>query len=166
MATNTTPNSRLPKTKRRCKNSENTNNKIKCVGYVRASTEQQAQEKAIKDWVVAKGYDLVYIGYDVGTDGTGRSVVLDECLAKVEKGGILVIHNVNILTKQLRDVYDLISIKRKLKKQGASIISVVDSVNINNPYSFMMVGMIIAMKEIEGTKIATNEQEEFVEDVE
>ena len=138
--------------------------KLRVIGYVRVSTEEQAhdgsslinQEERIRAYCELYGLDLVRIERDAGVsaktlDREALSVVIDE----LERGTVdgVVIMKLDRLTRSLRDWSDLID-RFFSDKAGRRLFSVNDSIDTRTPSGRMVLNMIMTVAQWEREETA------------
>ena len=108
---------------------------MKAVGYVRVSTQEQAnsglgleaQRAAITRWAAERGLEL-FIYEDAGITGTSmeKRPALAAALAAATSGRVLVAYS---LSRFARSTRDMLLIAERLKRQGADLVSLTESVD-------------------------------------
>lgn len=131
--------------------------RAKAVGYVRVSTEGQAQEGVsleaqrarIKAWSEANGYTLLAVHVDAGISGfkaTNRpglqAALADSCKNKAA----LVVYS---LSRLARSTKDAIAISEKLEKAGADLVSLSERIDTTSAAGKMVFRMLAVLSEFE-----------------
>lgn len=109
---------------------------MKCIGYVRVSTQGQvdegvslaAQEAKLRAWADLNSAESIRIFRDEGISG-GRAdnrPGLQAALAAVEVGDALVVYSLSRLSRSLMDT---VSISGELKRRGADLVSYTDKID-------------------------------------
>ena len=126
------------------------------IGYIRVSTEQQAnegvsleaQEARIGAWCVANGYELVKVFIDAGISGKkmeNRPELL-KARAAVKKGMALVSYS---LSRLARSTKDLIEISEEVSKKKGDLVSLSESIDTTTAAGKMMFQMLAVLSEFE-----------------
>ena len=130
---------------------------LKAVGYVRVSTQFQAQEgvsleaqKArIKAWAEANGYELLAIHVDAGISGfrTANRPGLQTALADACKyKTALVVYS---LSRLARSTKDALSISERLDRAGADLVSLSEKIDTTSAAGKMVFRMLAVLAEFE-----------------
>lgn len=133
----------------------------KAIGYIRVSTEQQAEEgvslaaqKAkIAAWCEVNDYELVDVHVDAGISGKSmdKRQGLRDALAAVKKGGVLVVYS---LSRLARSTKDTLAISEQLDKAGADLVSLSEKIDTTGAAGKMMFRMLAVLAEFERDVIA------------
>lgn len=134
---------------------------MKAIGYVRVSTEGQAQEgvsleaqKArIAAWATANGCDLSGIHVDAGLSGSksnrpGLQAALTQACS--EKG-VLVVYS---LSRLARSTKDTLAIAERLDKAGADLASLSERIDTTTAAGKMLFRMLAVLAEFERDQIS------------
>jgi|TARA_R110002153_G_scaffold59068_1_gene161616 site-specific DNA recombinase len=132
----------------------------KAIGYIRVSTQKQADEGVsldaqrakIEAWCLANDYDLTNVFCDEGISGTksDRDGVL-AAMAEAGKGTALVVYSLSRLT---RSTTDLISFGNKLEKQGTDLISLSEKIDTTTAAGKMVFRLMGVFNEFERDQVA------------
>ena len=132
----------------------------KAIGYVRVSTQKQADEGVsleaqrakIEAWCLANDYELAGIHCDEGISGTksDRDGVL-AAMAEAGKGTALIVYSLSRLTRSTKD---LISFGDKLEKQGADLISLSEKIDTTTAAGKMVFRMLGVLNEFERDQVS------------
>ena len=132
----------------------------KAIGYIRVSTQKQADEGVsldaqrakIEAWCFVNDYDLTNVFCDDGISGmkSDRDGLL-AAMAEAGKGAALVVYSLSRLT---RSHTDLISFGDKLKKQGADLISLSENIDTTSAAGKMVFRMLGILNEFERDQIS------------
>lgn len=132
------------------------------VGYVRVSTQGQAQDgvsldaqaERIRAWCAANGYTLVALHADEGISGGRahnrpglRAAVADACAHKAA----LVAYS---LSRVARSTQDALQIAANLDKAGADLVSLTEQINTTSAAGKMVFRMLAVLAEFERDVIA------------
>ena len=133
----------------------------KAIGYIRVSTEQQAEEgvslaaqKAkIAAWCEVNEYELANVYVDSGISGKSvdKRQGLRDALAAVKKGGVLVVYS---LSRLARSTKDTLAISEQLDKAGADLVSLSEKIDTTGAAGKMMFRMLAVLAEFERDVIA------------
>jgi site-specific DNA recombinase len=134
---------------------------MKVAGYVRVSTQAQAQEgeslktqeKQISDfikWKGSEGWELIEIYSDKGRSGSmveGRPA-FNQMMQDAEenKFSVLVVHR---LSRFARNARDLLNKVHELKKTNVKLVSIKENIDMTNPYGEFMLIMLAAVAQLE-----------------
>jgi site-specific DNA recombinase len=132
----------------------------KAIGYIRVSTQKQADEGVsldaqrakIEAWCLANDYELAGIHCDEGISGTksDRDGVL-AAMAEAGKGTALIVYSLSRLTRSTKD---LISFGDKLEKQGADLISLTEKIDTTTAAGKMVFRMLGVLNEFERDQVS------------
>lgn len=133
----------------------------KAIGYIRVSTEQQADEGVslaaqkgkIAAWCEVNGYELDSIFVDAGLSGKSmdKRQGLKDALSAVKKGNVLVVYS---LSRLARSTKDTLSISEQLDKTGADLVSLSEKIDTTGAAGKMMFRMLAVLAEFERDVIA------------
>lgn len=126
------------------------------IGYVRVSTEQQAnegvsleaQKAKIAAWCAAHDYELVQVFVDAGISGKkmdNRPELL-KARAAVKKGMALVAYS---LSRLARSTKDLILISEEVAKKNGDLVSLSEQIDTTTAAGKMMFQMLAVLSEFE-----------------
>lgn len=128
----------------------------KAVGYIRVSTEQQAnegvsleaQQEKIAAWCMANDYELVAIEVDRGLSGKamGKRAGLQKALSLTKKDMALVVYS---LSRLARSTKDTLTISETLDKSGADLVSISERIDTSGAAGKMMFRMLAVLAEFE-----------------
>jgi site-specific DNA recombinase len=131
------------------------------IGYVRVSTEKQAnegvsleaQEARITSWCAAHGYELVRVFVDAGISGKRMDTrkELLAALASLKKGMALVSYS---LSRLARSTKHLIDISEMVAKKKADLVSLTEQIDTTTATGRAMFQMLGVMAELERSLIA------------
>ena len=126
------------------------------IGYVRVSTEAQANEGVsleaqrvkIAAWCDLNGYQLGELFVDAGISGkrADNRPGLQQALSAVGKGGVLVVYS---LSRLARSTKDTIQIGERLEKAGADLVSLSEKIDTTSAAGKMVFRMLAVMAEFE-----------------
>ena len=131
------------------------------IGYVRVSTEQQANEGVsleaqrakIEHWCKANDYELVNVYVDAGISGKSmdkRPGLLD-ALKSLKKGMALVSYS---LSRLARSTKDALSIGEAVAKKKADMVSLTEQIDTTTAAGKMMFQMLSVLVEFERNLLA------------
>jgi site-specific DNA recombinase len=133
---------------------------MKAIGYVRVSTQKQAEEGVsldaqrakIEAWCLANDYELAGIHCDEGISGTksNRDGLL-AAMAEAGKGTALIVYSLSRLTRSTKD---LISFAEKIEKQGADLISLSEKIDTTTAAGKMVFRLMGVFNEFERDQIS------------
>jgi len=133
----------------------------KAIGYIRVSTEQQAdegvslaaQKAKIAAWCAVNDYHLAEVFVDAGISGKSmdKRQGLKDALAAVKKGGVLVVYS---LSRLARSTKDTLAISEQLDKAGADLVSLTEKIDTTGAAGKMMFRMLAVLAEFERDVIA------------
>jgi len=126
------------------------------IGYIRVSTEQQAEEgisleaqKAkIAAWCAVNDYELVSVHVDAGISGKSmeKRQGLQAALAGMKKDMVLVVYS---LSRLARSTKDTLAISERLDKAGADLVSLSERIDTTGAAGKMMFRMLAVLAEFE-----------------
>jgi site-specific DNA recombinase len=126
------------------------------IGYIRVSTEKQAnegvsleaQEARIAAWCTAHDYELVQVFVDAGISGKkmdNRPELL-KARAAVKKGMALISYS---LSRLARSTKDLILISEEVAKKNGDLVSLSEQIDTTTAAGKMMFQMLAVLSEFE-----------------
>lgn len=126
------------------------------IGYIRVSTEQQAdegvslaaQKAKIAAWCEVNEYELVTVHVDAGISGKSmeKRQGLQQALAGMKKDMVLVVYS---LSRLARSTKDTLAISEKLDKAGADLVSLSERIDTTGAAGKMMFRMLAVLAEFE-----------------
>lgn len=128
---------------------------MKAVGYIRVSTQGQADEGISLDaqrakiaaWAELNGYELAGIFEDAGISGTKADRPgLMAALAAVGKGDALIVYS---LSRLARSTKHTIEISERLAKAGADLVSISEKIDTTSAAGKMVFRLLAVMAEFE-----------------
>ena len=130
------------------------------IGYIRVSTEGQAQDGVSLDaqrakiaaWCELNDYTLTAVHVDAGISGKncnrpGLQAALSDC----GKGNALVVYSLSRLSRSIRDTMD---ISDKLAKSGADLVSLSEKIDTTSAAGKMVFRLLAVMNEFERDQIS------------
>jgi site-specific DNA recombinase len=133
----------------------------KAIGYIRVSTEQQAEEgislaaqKArIAAWCEANDYQLADVFIDAGISGgkMDNRQGLKDALAAVKKGNALVVYS---LSRLARSTKDTLVIAEQLDSKKADLVSLSEKLDTTTAAGRMMFKMLAVLADFERDLVA------------
>ena len=131
------------------------------IGYIRVSTEQQAnegvsleaQKAKIAAWCVTNGYELVNVFVDAGISGKSmdKRPGLQDAMKSLKKGMALVSYS---LSRLARSTKDALSIGETVAKRKADIVSLSEQIDTTTAAGKMMFQMLAVLAEFERKLVA------------
>ena len=131
------------------------------IGYIRVSTEQQAnegvsleaQKAKIAAWCVNNGYELVNVFVDAGISGKSmdKRPGLQDAMKSLKKGMALVSYS---LSRLARSTKDALSIGETVAKRKADMVSLSEQIDTTTAAGKMMFQMLAVLAEFERNLIA------------
>jgi len=131
------------------------------IGYIRVSTEKQAnegvsleaQEAKIVTWCKANGYELVQVYVDAGISGKRMDTrkELLAALASLKKGMALVSYS---LSRLARSTKDALAIGEAVAKKKADMVSLTEQIDTTTAAGKMMFQMLSVLAEFERNLVA------------
>lgn len=128
----------------------------KAIGYIRVSTEKQADEGVsldaqrgkIEAWCKANDYELAGVYVDAGISGKSidKRPDLQKALASMKRGMALVVYS---LSRLARSTKDTITIAEQLEKAGADLVSISERIDTTGAAGKMMFRMMAVLAEFE-----------------
>ena len=132
----------------------------KVVGYIRVSTQGQAEEGVsleaqrakIEAWCNLNDGELVAVFEDAGISGSGmvKRDGLQEALKVTTKGMALVTYSISRLARNTRDMLD---IAERLEKKGADLVSLSERIDTTTASGRMVFRMLAVLAEFEREQI-------------
>lgn len=128
----------------------------KAIGYIRVSTEQQADEgislaaqrAKITAWCELNDYELIAIYEDAGI--SGKTVIkrtqLQAALAEMKKGMALVVYS---LSRLARSTKNCIEIADELKNKGSDLVSLTEKIDTSSAMGEFFFTLIAALGQME-----------------
>ena len=131
------------------------------IGYIRVSTEGQAQDGVsldaqrakIEAWCALNDYALAAVHVDAGISGKSADnrPGLQAALADCRKGAALVVYSLSRLARSTRDT---INIGDKLAKVGADLVSLTERVDTTSASGKMVFRLMAVLAEFERDQIS------------
>ena len=128
----------------------------KAIGYIRVSTEQQADEGVslaaqrakITAWCELNDYELVAIYEDAGISGktVSKRPQLQAALAGMKKGMALVVYS---LSRLARSTKNCIEIADELKSAGSDLVSLTEKIDTSSAMGEFFFTLIAALGQME-----------------
>ena len=122
------------------------------IGYIRVSTERQADEGVSLDaqkakitaWCAANDYELVDVQVDAGISGKsmGKRQGLQRALSSIKRDMALVVYS---LSRLARSTKDTIAISEQLNKDGADLVSLSEKIDTTGAAGKMMFRMLAVL---------------------
>jgi site-specific DNA recombinase len=132
----------------------------KAIGYIRVSTEKQAdgvsldaQRAKIEAWALLNEYELTAIYNDSGITGSvmDKREGLQQALKDTKKGMALVVYSMSRLSRSLKDT---LSISEALNKTGADLVSITEKIDTTGASGRMVFNMLAVLNQFEREQIA------------
>lgn len=134
---------------------------MKAIGYVRVSTDGQAQdgvsmdaqEAKLRAWADLNGAESVTIFTDAGLSGkrADNRPALQQALNAVGKGDALVVYS---LSRLARSTKDTITIADALDKRGADLVSMAEKIDTTTAAGKMVFRMLAVLSEFERDQVS------------
>jgi site-specific DNA recombinase len=134
---------------------------MKAIGYVRVSTEGQAQdgvsleaqEAKIRAWADLNGAESVTIFRDAGLSGkrADNRPGLQEALTAVGEGDALIVYS---LSRLARSTKDTITIGEALDKRDADLVSLSEKIDTTTAAGKMVFRMLAVLSEFERDQVS------------
>ena len=130
------------------------------IGYIRVSTDGQAQDGVsldaqrakIEAWAMLNDYELAAVHVDAGISGKNcNRPGLQDALADCRKGSALVVYSLSRLSRSVRDTMD---IGDKLAKVGADLVSLSEKIDTTSAAGKMVFRLLAVMNEFERDQIS------------
>jgi DNA invertase Pin-like site-specific DNA recombinase len=125
------------------------------VGYVRVSTQEQAESRlgleaqraAITAWAASRGLEVT-IYEDAGITGTSmeKRPALEAALRAAADGAVLVAYS---LSRFARSTRDMLIIAERLKRQGADLVSLTESIDTTTATGRLVFTLLSALSQFE-----------------
>lgn len=138
---------------------------MKAIGYVRVSTEGQAQdgvsmaaqEAKIRAWAELNDAEAVTIFKDAGLSGkrADNRPGLQAALGAVSEGDALLVYS---LSRLARSTKDTITIAERLGKQGADLVSLSEKIDTTSAAGKMVFRMLAVLSEFERDQVSERTQ--------
>tara|TARA_R110000765_G_scaffold143016_1_gene244474 strand:+ start:94 stop:759 length:666 start_codon:yes stop_codon:yes gene_type:complete len=132
----------------------------KAIGYIRVSTQQQADEGVsldaqrakIEAWCLANDYELSRIHCDSGISGSksDRAGLL-QAIAQTGQDTALVCYSLSRLTRSTKDMLHL---SEELSSKGANLVSLTEKIDTTTASGKMVFRMLAVLNEFERDQIA------------
>jgi len=133
----------------------------KAIGYIRVSTEQQAdegisleaQKAKIAAWCEINDYELAQVFVDAGISGKSMDnrAGLQDALAATKKDMALVVYS---LSRLARSTADCISIGELLKKKSCDLVSITEKIDTGSAMGEFFFTLMAALGQMERKLIA------------
>ena len=133
---------------------------MKAIGYIRVSTQQQAddgisleaQAAKIRAWADLNGYEMGEIFCDEGISGTKTNRAgLSAALEAVGKGDALVVYSLSRLARNTAHTLELSSL---LEKKGADLVSLSEKIDTTSAAGKMVFRMMAVLSEFERDQLS------------
>ena len=134
---------------------------MKAIGYVRVSTDGQAQdgvsmdaqEAKLRAWADLNGAESVTIFTDAGLSGkrADNRPALQDALNAVGKGDALIVYS---LSRLARSTKDTITIADALDKRGADLVSMAEKIDTTTAAGKMVFRMLAVLSEFERDQVS------------
>ena len=128
----------------------------KAIGYIRVSTEQQADEGVslaaqrakITAWCALNDYELITIYEDAGISGktVSKRPQLQTALSEMKKGMALVVYS---LSRLARSTKNCIEIADELKATGSDLVSLTEKIDTSSAMGEFFFTLIAALGQME-----------------
>ena len=130
---------------------------MKAIGYVRVSTEDQAengvsidaQRERIAAWCLLNECELADVHVDAGISGKradNRPALQVAIEDATRNGGVLVVYSLSRLARSTRDTLD---IAERLEKAGADLVSLSEKIDTTSAAGKMIFRMLAVLAEFE-----------------
>ncbi len=126
------------------------------IGYIRVSTEKQAEEGVsldaqkdkIRAWCDMHGYELVAIEEDAGVSGKSmkKREGLKRAMDKIGKGTALVAYSFSRLARSTRDLLDIAD---HLQKKDADLVSISERIDTSGATGRLVFTILAALAQFE-----------------
>lgn len=137
----------------------------KAIGYVRVSTEKQAEEgvsldaqvSKIKAWASLNDYELLHIYKDEGISGSSlnKREGMIEALSNIKRGMAFICYS---LSRISRDTVDTLSISREIEKKGADLVSLSEKIDTTGASGKMIFNMLAVLNQFERDQVSERTQ--------
>ena len=130
---------------------------MKAIGYIRVSTEKQAdhgvsleaQEAKIRAMAVVQGADLAEAIVDAGESAKSlKRPGMDRLLAMVDAGAVDVVI-IAKLDRLTRSVADLAELLKRFERRGVSLVSVADSLDTRSAAGRLVLNIMVSVSQWE-----------------
>lgn len=136
--------------------------KMKAVGYIRVSTDEQArngqslhaQEASIREWGERAHISIMRVFEDAGVSGTKlrqRKALQDALRLSCEKKAVLVVYSLSRLSRSTKDT---LQIAEKLDKAGADLVSLSEKIDTTSASGKMLFRLMAVLAEFERDQIS------------
>lgn len=132
----------------------------KAIGYIRVSTEQQAEEGVslaaqqakIEAWCALNDCELANVYVDAGISGKSieKRIGLQQALEALTKDMVLVVYS---LSRMSRSTKDCIEIAEQLKQQGSDLVSLTEKIDTSSAMGEFFFTVIAALGTLERKQI-------------
>jgi site-specific DNA recombinase len=132
----------------------------KAIGYIRVSTEQQAEEGVslaaqqakIEAWCALNDCELANVFVDAGISGKSidKRLGLQQALEALTKDMVLVVYS---LSRMSRSTKDCIEIAEQLKQQGSDLVSLTEKIDTSSAMGEFFFTVIAALGTLERKQI-------------
>ena len=132
----------------------------KAIGYIRVSTEQQAdegvslaaQQAKIEAWCALNDCELANVYVDAGISGKSidKRLGLQQALEALTKDMVLVVYS---LSRMSRSTKDCIEIAEQLKQQGSDLVSLTEKIDTSSAMGEFFFTVIAALGTLERKQI-------------
>jgi len=127
------------------------------IGYVRVSTDKQAEEgisleaqqARIEAWCIANGYELLNVFVDAGISGKradNRPALQDALTAACANGAALICYSLSRLSRSTKDT---ITLADRLAKSNADLVSLSERIDTTTAAGRMVFRMLAVLSEFE-----------------
>ena len=131
--------------------------KMKAVGYIRVSTDEQArngqslhaQEASIREWGERAHISIMRVFEDAGISGTKlrqRKALQDALRLSCERKAVLVVYSLSRLSRSTKDT---LQIAEKLDKAGADLVSLSEKIDTTSASGKMLFRLMAVLNELE-----------------
>lgn len=133
----------------------------KAIGYVRVSTQKQANEglsieaqtAKIQAWASLKDYELVHIYIDEGI--SGKNIInrpkLNEALSQLQEGMAFVFYS---LSRVSRNVIDTITIGERIGNLGADMVSLSEHIDTTGSAGRLVFNLLAVLNQFERDQVS------------
>ena len=130
---------------------------MKAIGYIRVSTEKQAdhgvsleaQEAKIRAMAVVQGADLAEAIVDAGESAKSlKRPGMERLLAMVDAGAVDVVI-IAKLDRLTRSVADLAELLKRFERRGVSLVSVADSFDTRSAAGRLVLNIMVSVSQWE-----------------
>jgi DNA invertase Pin-like site-specific DNA recombinase len=134
---------------------------MKAIGYVRVSTDLQAQEGVsleaqeakIHAWADLNGAESVTVFKDAGISGkrADNRPGLQDALNAIGEGDALIVYSLSRLARSTRDTIEL---AERLEKRGADLVSLSEKIDTTTAAGKMVFRMLAVLSEFERDQVS------------